>query len=721
MVGPGDVLGGRWRLIELLGEGTFSEVFLAVDLQYRSQPKVAVKVFKPDVSVDMAWGEAEKLADLTHPNIVKIEAYHASHDFTARTNTRFLVLEYMPGGSLRKKLMSRPQPFTIHEVLEYLSQIVAALDFLHGLKPALIHRDIKPENLLLDEHGRLRLADFGVAATRGKGGTHETGTHRAGTPRYMPPEGYHHFHWGTRADIWALACVMYELLSGNPPFPRAPSSSRDGHAVPKISQASSGRVPPSLDRVFERALAYDRRRRYGTARAFEGACRNALREHDIWTLVVTAAERLVEPVSWRLRTLAGAGLVALVALIAVGLVLVWAGLGGTLGFSAQPAPSAGATLTPATVANTPASPGASSSSDGERLRTAQAALEEGDFERALDLLATLAPSTPGRDDLEIRVRVAYSRRLAVQRDFDGSWAQLQAALKLRPTDSETQAFEREWHLRKNWACMEDNRQGNLIVARDCLENIMVLDPGYRETRQVLSRVLTELGEQQAGRGDYAAATASLERAREIHPENGEAERALAQIRPTPTPAPTVAPTSPPPTRAPTVAPTARPTSIPEPPVVVARPAEPTATSVPPTPTPLTQAPPALATLPPLPTFPPRTSAPVPTTAGPANMGTGRVAAVFPTQVVADITTSKTSGPPRSQVTVSGNNFEPGEIVEIKFHVHKVHEVKADGQGGFKDVKFRIPEAYTSTTFPFSVWARGTSSNREASEPFNITR
>jgi len=188
----------------------------------------------------------------------------------------FIVMEHLAGGSLEERLRREgAQPPA--RVVAWLEQAAAALDAAH--RHGVVHRDVKPANLLLNERGEVRVADFGIASAAGMDSMTLTGT-VLGTAGYLSPEQAQGERAGPASDVYSLAVVAYELLSGHRPFESdsttAEAAAHVNAPVPSIS-AGRGNLPPELDRVFQRALAKDPRQRHGSAQEFVADLRDALR------------------------------------------------------------------------------------------------------------------------------------------------------------------------------------------------------------------------------------------------------------------------------------------------------------------------------------------------------------------------------------------------------------------------------------------------------------
>jgi eukaryotic-like serine/threonine-protein kinase len=198
------VLAGRYRIVKRLGSGGMATVFLAED--ERLGREVAVKRMhaeSPDEVAKRFQREAQLGAALNHPNIVSI------YDIETDDENVLIVMEYVPGGTLKDALARGPLP---HDTaLRILKGIGAALDYAH--EHGVVHRDVKPANVLLDAQGRAKLADLGIATATEVTSITKTGA-VLGTAAYMPPERLDGDPGGPEADVYALATVAYETLTG---------------------------------------------------------------------------------------------------------------------------------------------------------------------------------------------------------------------------------------------------------------------------------------------------------------------------------------------------------------------------------------------------------------------------------------------------------------------------------------------------------------------------
>src|SRR5438270_11320834 len=208
----GRVLGGRYRLRAALGSGASAQVFRADDAALGRQ--VAVKVLHPALAGDSTFlrrfqAEARAAAGLTHPHIMAV------YDWGDDEDSPYLVCEYLAGGSLRA-LLDTGRRLTPSQAL------LVGLEAAHGLhyahRRSLVHRDIKPGNLLFDTEGRLRIADFGLARALAEAAWTEPAGAILGTARYAAPGQVRGESVDGRADVYALAIVLVEAVTGEVPF-----------------------------------------------------------------------------------------------------------------------------------------------------------------------------------------------------------------------------------------------------------------------------------------------------------------------------------------------------------------------------------------------------------------------------------------------------------------------------------------------------------------------
>ena len=264
-------LAGRYAIEREVGRGAMGLVYLAQDLRHRRP--VAIKVVQAGVGgasrePQRFLREIEIAARLTHPGIVPL------HDSGESDGLLYYVMPFLDYDTLRTRL-EREGPLPVTDALRITREIAAALDFAH--RKGVVHRDIKPENILLHEGGAL-MADFGVARALWAAGGAETITERGlaiGTPAYMSPEqAVGEGDLDGRSDIYSLACVLYEMLAGQPPFAgRGARATLLRHLAetPEPVRLHRPEVPSATERALTRALSKDPLARFATAREFAEA------------------------------------------------------------------------------------------------------------------------------------------------------------------------------------------------------------------------------------------------------------------------------------------------------------------------------------------------------------------------------------------------------------------------------------------------------------------
>lgn len=264
---------GRYRVTVLIGEGGMASIFRAHDLK-RNQD-VVLKVPKPALLAEADFAhrfarEIRTLAELKHPAIVTVTG------FSRHLGVPFAVLEHMPGGTLD----DRPKPTPASALNEWLPNMAAALDFVHS--KGYVHRDVKPSNILFDARGQARLSDFGIIkAIDEKAGVTQALTQSGvaiGTPTYMAPELAKGDNFDGRADQYALAVTVYEMLAGRPPI--------EGGTGPVILVKQIREKPAPLNEVADvtpelaaavaKGLAKNPKNRYESCRQFSDAVLDAV-------------------------------------------------------------------------------------------------------------------------------------------------------------------------------------------------------------------------------------------------------------------------------------------------------------------------------------------------------------------------------------------------------------------------------------------------------------
>ena len=269
-VDVGNFLQLRFKLIERLGEGGMGRVYKAIDLrrvEARSQnPYVAVKVLTVPFSdyfnsMQALDREADKLQSLTHPNIVRVI------DVDRDGETVFMTMEFLAGESLHHKLMDGIPRESAPQIV---IAIANALEFAHRTR--IVHGDLKPGNVIITDSGEVKVIDFGIARflARPKEGRvaeqpEDWETLSALTPPYASPEMLENEEPDPRDDVYALACIAYELLTGKHPFGRAAATTARDEGLRVVRGDAMTRAQ---FKAIKRGLAFERRNRTPSAQAF---------------------------------------------------------------------------------------------------------------------------------------------------------------------------------------------------------------------------------------------------------------------------------------------------------------------------------------------------------------------------------------------------------------------------------------------------------------------
>jgi serine/threonine protein kinase/DNA-binding NarL/FixJ family response regulator len=264
--GPPSYLQDRYRLVERLSEGGMSIIYRAHDEVLDRD--VAIKFLLPERIADREASarflrEARAVARLSHPNIVTL--YDVGHCATGGGKWHYLVLEYVPGQDLHTMMIERGGPFMAHEAIRVVRYALEALACAHAQD--IVHRDIKPENIMVAPDGQVKVTDFGLALARGDVRLTQEGM-IVGTVLYLAPEVVAGRPADARADLYAVGAVLYELLTGRPPFcgddPMAVFSQILNAPLTPPRTFDAG-IPSQVEHVIVRLLAKDPARRYTSA------------------------------------------------------------------------------------------------------------------------------------------------------------------------------------------------------------------------------------------------------------------------------------------------------------------------------------------------------------------------------------------------------------------------------------------------------------------------
>jgi serine/threonine protein kinase len=257
-----DPLVPGFEILERIGEGGMGTVYRARQLSL--DRLVAIKVLHPQPAGSLAALRREPrfMAASAHPNVVSI------HDCGQVGAQVYLVMEHVDGNSLRDRMTGQPWPLDV--ALSVANQIAAAVEHIHGC--GLLHLDLKPENVLFDAGGTVKVTDFGLARSTREG--RRPPPCPWGSAEYCPPEQRHGLGVDERTDLFALASISYELLTGRLP----------GRIVLPV-QRWNPKVPAAVEGVLLRGLRRDPDERYATVAEFRAALGNAadgLRRHPVW-------------------------------------------------------------------------------------------------------------------------------------------------------------------------------------------------------------------------------------------------------------------------------------------------------------------------------------------------------------------------------------------------------------------------------------------------------
>ena len=262
MLSKGQKINDRYEIIKNIGEGGMANVYLAKDtILDRS---VAVKVLRGDLSSDDKFirrfeREALSVSNLSHPNIVEV------YDVGVEDGSHYIVMEYIDGKTL-KQLLKKRESLTLTEVIDIMTQLTDGISHAH--ESYIIHRDIKPQNIMIEDDGRIKITDFGIAMALNA--TQLTQTNSVmGSVHYLPPEQASGKSATVKSDIYSMGILMYELLTGNVPFKGdnaveiALKHMKD--KIPSIRKQDPS-IPQSVENIIIKACAKNPRNRYDTAK-----------------------------------------------------------------------------------------------------------------------------------------------------------------------------------------------------------------------------------------------------------------------------------------------------------------------------------------------------------------------------------------------------------------------------------------------------------------------
>ena len=318
---PGTVLRGRYRIVELIGQGGMGAVYKAEDLRLPGRICAVKEVFPElygltEITEDLHaqfYQEAQVLARLDHPNLPKVS------DFFSEGQREYLVMDYVPGRDLEEIVIATRREggfLDERQVLVWAAQLCDALEYLHSQDPPILHRDIKPANIKVMPDGRIKLVDFGLVKLLAPDDSRTiTVVQGRGTAAYTPLEQYggETDHTDPRSDIYALGATLYHLLAGEPPADARERFLHPGSLKPL--RVLNPRVSARTEMAIARAMAMHPDDRPPSVRAF----RHLLFGTE--DLAATYQTLALQRLSWEDAFRANRWLLALVFLLLVAAIL----------------------------------------------------------------------------------------------------------------------------------------------------------------------------------------------------------------------------------------------------------------------------------------------------------------------------------------------------------------------------------------------------------------
>jgi serine/threonine protein kinase len=265
---------GNYRLVRMLGQGGFADVYLGEHVYLKTL--AAIKILQTRLAQDdleVFLKEARTVSNLIHPHIVRVL------EFGVEGTTPFLVMDFAPNGTLRQRHPRGTRLMPVN-VVPYVKQVASALQYAHDKK--LIHRDIKPENMLIGQNNEVLLSDFGIALVS-QSSRYQSTQEVVGTIAYMAPEQFHGKAVAA-SDQYALGIVIYEWLTGDRPFHGSFPEVASQHLLtpPTPLREKIGEITPAIEEVVHRAIAKDPQQRFlhveAFANAFEQACQPTIQQ-----------------------------------------------------------------------------------------------------------------------------------------------------------------------------------------------------------------------------------------------------------------------------------------------------------------------------------------------------------------------------------------------------------------------------------------------------------
>jgi serine/threonine protein kinase len=259
------LLGGRFQIIERLGQGGMASVYRARDLNL--QRDVALKILRDSFITEPGFRErflqeARAAANLSHPNIVTV------YDFGQDRDQLYLVMEYVPGTDL-KTLLRRQGRLPMLEAVELMIKICSGVGYAH--RAGLVHCDLKPQNILVTTDHQAKITDFGIARALAAIDPEEHSTVVWGSPLYFAPEQASGGPPSTASDVYSLGVILFEMLTGQPPFQAEDAQTlAELHLTrnPPSPSTINPEIPPTLEEILLKVLSKEPANRYRTADQF---------------------------------------------------------------------------------------------------------------------------------------------------------------------------------------------------------------------------------------------------------------------------------------------------------------------------------------------------------------------------------------------------------------------------------------------------------------------
>ena len=270
---------GDYEILQWLGEGAHVHAYLA--RRKGTDTNVVIKTLKSHLAATNDFyerfnREAEAAVHLDHPNIVHVLEYNRDGA------TLYLVEQFMAKGSLLDIFSKNPGPLPLDMIVKTLDQIASVLDYAH--EKGIIHRDLKPENILFDADGNAHLSDLGITKTIDPNAVKTRSDLEFGNPGYMSPEEWKGEQSDSRADIYALGIILFQMLTGQTPFDNHFAQSMVyTHLMHLLTKPKSvlelrPELPAGVEPVIARAIEKDREKRFNTAGELATAFRAALNQ-----------------------------------------------------------------------------------------------------------------------------------------------------------------------------------------------------------------------------------------------------------------------------------------------------------------------------------------------------------------------------------------------------------------------------------------------------------